>query len=177
MLIAKHRIDGSAAKLPSTMAGLLKVAIDDAHKLDHAIYFPNHNEWHNPDESHYCEVCLAGCVIAGRLQAPPSDRFSSLNFDERTEDLLDALDNMRNGRWRHAFALIYDFIPPLHIDDYLREIPEVANPSFHGWKQFDAHLKSLERLLTILGIIDRAASRNVRSLRLRTVAFPTTQDA
>ena len=177
MLIAKHRIDGSAAKLPSTMAGLLQCAIDDAGKLDRSIYFPNYNDWHNPHDSVYCEFCLAGSLIAGRLHASPSDRFTSINFDERTEDLLDALDNMRCGHWDKAFNLIYDFTPPLHISDYLREIPAVAHSSFYGWEQFDAHLNSMAALLPDLEVIDRAASRHARSLRLRSVAFPSAKDA
>ena len=113
MLNAKHRIDGSAAKLPSTMAALLKAAIDDARKLDRSIYFPNYDDWHNPHDSIHCEFCLAGSVIAGRLQASPCDRVTSISFDERTEDLLDALDNMRCGHWQKAFNLLYGHAPTL----------------------------------------------------------------
>lgn len=176
MLIAKYRIDGSAAKLPSTMAGLLQCAIDDARKLDRSIYFPNYDVWHNPHDSNCCEVCLAGSVIAGRLHASPCDRVTSISFDERTEDLLDALDNMRCGHWDKAFGLIYDFTPPLHISDYLREIPAVAHSSFYGWEQFDTHLKSMVALLPDLEVIDRAASRHARSLQIRTVAFSPAKD-
>ncbi len=177
MLIPEPLIDGSAAKLPSTMAGLLQCAIDDARKLDRAAYLPHHDEWHSPNQRYQCKICLAGAVIAGGLNISSTDYCTTSFFDSRTEDLLDALDNMRYGHWKTAFTLIYDFTPPLHIDDYLREIPEAAHSRFFGWEQFDAHLKSMAELLPDLEDIDRVASRHARSLRLRTVAFPSPQDA
>ena len=164
MKVSQHTIDGSQAELPETMAGLLKVAIIDARKLDRSIYLPYHNDWHDADSSAiYCEICLAGSVIAGSLKIAPSLTVSSLSFDKRTEDLLDALDNMRMGLWSKAFDLIYNRIPPLHVLDYLRALPEPARSTFEGWEDFNVHLSSLERMLPQLHSIDRAVARLIKS--------------
>ena len=164
LTVAEHSIDGSPAALPATMAGLLEVAITDARKLDRSIYLPYHNDWHNPNGfSNFCEVCLAGSVIAGSLKIAPSITVSSLSFDKRTEDLLDALDNMRMGLWSKAFDLIYNRIPPLHVLDYLRALPEPARSTFEGWEDFNVHLSSLERMLPQLHSIDRAVARLIKS--------------
>ena len=73
MLIAQHRIDGSAAKLPRTMAGLLTVAIRDARVLDRKTYFPFSREWHNAyHRNSSCRICLAGSVIARSRSLPAS---------------------------------------------------------------------------------------------------------
>ncbi len=164
MMVAQHSIDGSNAALPETMAGLLEVAIKDARKLDRSIYHPYHNDWHDADSSSsHCEICLAGSVIAGSLKIAPSLTVSSLSFDKRTEDLLDALDNMRMGLWSKAFDLIYNRIPPLHVLDYLRALPEPARSTFEGWEDFNVHLSSLERMLPQLHSIDRAVARLIKS--------------
>ena len=164
MMVAQHSIDGSNAALPQTMAGLLEVAINDARKLDRSIYLPFHNEWHNPNAgSFFCEICLAGSVIAGSLKIAPNLAVSSLAFDKRTEELLDALDNMRYGHWSKAFDLIYNRIPSLQIRDYLQALPEPAHSEFDGWEDFDLHLASLERMLPQLRSIDRAVERRIKS--------------
>ena len=164
MLIARHRIDGSAAKLPRTMAGLLETAIKDARSLDRSIYFPNYDDWHNPDESKYCMVCLAGCIIAGQLQVQPSDRITSMSFDEDTENLLDALDNIREGYWCRAFVLVYGFNPPYNIISMLHTLPPPLSSEFYGWNELERHLDSLQSTLPELRAIDRAAARHQKSI-------------
>lgn len=173
MINPSNRINCSSTKLPSTMAGLLKVAIDEARNLDHATYFPNFKDWHNPHNNSFCEICLAGCIIAGQFNASPNDNYTSSSFDVHTENLLHAIDLMRNGQWRQAFCLIHGFTAPLHLDDYLHEIPAISHSNFYGWEQFIAHLASLEKLIPILSNIDRAAARHARSLTLRSVVLPS----
>ncbi len=164
MRIAHHSIDGSQASLPSTMAGLLEVAVKDARKLDRSIYLPYYNYWHDADSSHnHCLVCLSGSVIAGSLKIAPSNTVSLVSFDRRTEDLLDAIDYMRRGLWRIAFKLIYHRTPSLHILDYLRALPEPARSTFDGWEDFDVHLDSLVSMLPQLHSIDRAVARLIKS--------------
>ncbi len=164
MKVSQHTIDGSQAELPETMAGLLKVAIIDARKLDRSIYLPYHNDWHDADSSAiYCEICLAGSVIAGSLKIAHSMTVSSRSFDERTEELLDALDKMRCGLWSEAFDLIYKRTPSLHIHDYLQALSPPDHSTFDGWKEFDSHLASLESMLPQLDSIDRSVSRLVKS--------------
>ncbi|MCY4587939.1 MAG: hypothetical protein OXB98_18040 [Bryobacterales bacterium] len=164
MLIAHHSIDGSQASLPASMAGLLEVAVKDARKLDRSIYLPYYNDWHDADSSHnLCLVCLAGSVIAGSLEIAPSDTVSSMTFDRRTEELLDAIDYMRCGLWHKAFELIYHRTPSLQVLDNLQALSEPSFSTFDSWEDFDVHLDSLESMLPQLQSIDRAVARLVKS--------------
>ena len=90
-------IDGCNASLPTTMAGLLETAIGDARRLDRTTYTPHSDRWHQSNSNSFCEICLAGCLIAGTLEIPPSDSVTAHSFDDRTMELLNALDNMRYG--------------------------------------------------------------------------------
>ena len=143
--------------LPDSMAGLLENSINDAFALDREIYVPNYNEWHNTYLSIYCEVCLAGALIAGLLEIPPAKTVSPLSFDERTAAKLNALDNMRYGHWHTAFNLVYNRIASRRVFDCLSALPVPKHPEFCGWQEFEAHLQSMEKMLPDLRIIDRFA--------------------
>lgn len=151
-------IDGAGAALPSTMAGILESAIDDARKLDKSIYYPHFQQWHE-SQSHavlsVCQVCLAGSLIAGKLQVSSSDSLTPSCFDNRTHRLLLAIDDMRNGEWVYAFNRIYGCTPGEALEDKLQLIPSPDCIEFNGWKQFETHLASLEQLLPQLRQIDR----------------------
>ena len=156
----QHRIDGSAAKLPATMAGLLEVAIRDARALDRKTYVPFSREWHNSHRRNSsCRVCLAGSVIARSLKIAPNRCVDSASFDKRTESLLDALDMMRYGIWSKAHRLIYGDVASNDLLEYLYALPQPAHSSFMGWDDFDAHLASLEGMLHRLRGVDRATAR------------------
>ena len=164
MRIAHHSIDGSQASLPSTMAGLLEVAVKDARKLDRSIYLPIYNVWHDADSSHsHCLVCLAGSVISGSLKIAPSKTVSLVSFDRRTEELLDAINYMRRGLWRISFELIYHRTPSLQVLDNLQALPQPSYSTFESWEDFDVHLDSLELMLPQLHSIDRAVARLIKS--------------
>lgn len=150
-------IDGDSASLPDTMACLLGTAIDDARTLDRTCYTPHYDKWHRAGVNTTCFVCLGGAMIAGTLEIPPTDSVTIDSFDNRTRSLLAALDDMRNGRWNAAFTAIYRQEAPLPILHKLQQIPAPSHSSFYGWKDFDAHLNSLERLLPLLREIDRMA--------------------
>ena len=171
MLTFQPRISGSAAKLPATLAGLLSVAIADARSLNRKTYIPNYNEWHSPLDGRYCEVCLAGCVIAGRLQSPPLKSLNSYCFDYKTENALDALDHMRKGSWYKAFDLLYNIDPPPHIKRSLEAIPALPNCEFIGWIEFESHLGALGEQLPALRQVDRDAALHFETMRLA-AAFP-----
>ena len=156
----QHRIDGSAANLPGTMAGLLAVAIRDALSLDRRTYVPFSREWHNSyRHNSSCRVCLAGGVIARSLKIAPNRCVDSASFDKRTESLLDALDLMRYGIWSKAYRLIYGDVASNDLLEYLYALPQPAHSSFMGWDDFDAHLASLEDILPRLQGVDRATAR------------------
>ena len=159
-------INGSFARLPESMEGLLSTAIRDARSLNTNRYLPNHNEWHNPsipNVSPYCEVCLAGAVIAGSLQEQPNHYRTSRSYDSRTEKLLDALDSIRKGNWYSAFRLLYKKYPNPRACQLIDNLPIIMYSDFSGWRQFEAHLSSLENLLPDLRLIDQSARRQLAS--------------
>ena len=160
---AQHRIDGSAARLPATMAGLLAVAIRDARTLDRETYFPFCREWHNSyHRTSSCRVCLAGSVIAGSLKVASDLSVDSASFDKRTESLLDALDMMRYGIWSKAHRLIYGDIASDDLREYLYALPQPSRASFNGWDDFNVHLASLEDMLPRLRGFDRATAKLIK---------------
>ena len=156
---------GLNLSLPHTMAGLLETALRDAGSLDRDLYNPNYNEWHNPDAGNFCEICLAGCLIAGTLKFDPSSYLTPTYFPNGTARLLDAIDNMRNGQWCKSFELVYNFTPPPRILDYLQSLSQVPHSDFYNWDEFDSHLAALKRMLPQLQSVDRAAAEHIKSLR------------
>ena len=147
-------IDGESASLPDTMACLLGSAIEDASKLDRTIYTPHFDKWHQPYNANRCFVCLAGSFIARTLEIDPADFVLSRSFDDRTRDLLEAIDQMRYGRWSEAFRLVYRRAAPSELHVMLNRIPAPAHINFFGWQQFDKHLSSLEKIIPQLREID-----------------------
>ena len=150
-------IDGESASLPDTLACLLESAIDDARSLDRSIYTPHYDKWHQPYCDNRCFVCLAGSFIARTLEIEPDSRVFSRSFDDRTRDLLDAIDQMRRGRWSDAFELVYRRAAPNEFYSILNQLPLAEQSNFFGWKQYDAHLRSLEAIIPQLREIDRQA--------------------
>ena len=150
-------IDGDSASLPDTMACLLGSAIADARTLDRTCYTPHYDKWHRSGAHTNCFVCLAGALIAGTLEIPPTDTVTLDSFDNRTRSLLAALDYMRYGQWSSAFTAIYRQEAPLPILYKLQQIPSPSNSSFYGWEDFDRHLASLESLLPLLREVDKLA--------------------
>jgi len=151
------RIDGDSASLPDTMACLLETAIDDARRLDRSIYVPHHDQWHQATNNNTCEVCLAGSMVAGTFEIPPSETVTSDSFDHRTENLLNALDDMRYGYWISAFCKVYDQEPTETLRDELKRIPVPDHGSFVRWDGFDSFLASLELIVPRLREIDQKA--------------------
>ena len=141
--------------LPSTMAGLLETAIRDARKLDRGNYHPHHAQWHCSDERPTCEICLAGCLIAGTLRVGPDYTVSANSFSPRAKRLLVALDDMRIGHWTGAFYHVYGVDAHESLRVCLKDIPTPDPYYFIGWLAFNRHLDSLEKLLPRLRQIDR----------------------
>ena len=140
--------------LPSTMAGLLETAIEDARTLDRKTYVPHHGQWHCADHSHACEVCLAGSLIAGTLGIGATCTVSANSFSPRAKRLLFALDDMRIGHWTGAFRHVYYRYAGASLRQALKDIPSPNPHYFTGWPGFQRHLDSLEQLLPQLRRID-----------------------
>ena len=145
--------------LPATLSGLLEAAIRDARRLDRDIYAPYYDEWHHASDANYCEVCLAGGLMAGTLRLSPRVTVSPHMLDHETETKLDALDFMRCGLWKQAFDLIHNRVASLEISNLLFALPAPSHGNFTGWIEFEAHLDSLEELLPDLRVIDQLAAK------------------
>ena len=107
----------------------------------------------------YCKICLAGSLIAGRLNFPPDCTASSRSFDRVTEDKLNALNSIRLGVCTRAFKMIHKKSPSPRITELLRLLPKPLCSYFSGWPEFEARLDSLENLLPELRAIDKEALR------------------
>ena len=161
MITEEEPLDHISDALPETMAGLLQCAIDDARKLDKAEYYPRHDQWHesrpHPLMS-VCEVCLAGSVIAGTLRIPFNHSCTPVAFDSQTSNLLHAIDDMRDANWNYAFIRVYKRSPSFSLQAKLQRIPSATHIHFSGWKQFESHLDSLQKIVPRLREIDSMAA-------------------
>ena len=101
---------------PKKLSDLITLAITDGRRLDRNVYVPCASAWHETraeETGDTCAVCLAGCVIAGTLEAP----FNPLATEEedREDDIepediddedwyraITSLNHVRAGRWQEA---------------------------------------------------------------------------
>ena len=141
-----------ANALPDRFSELIRVAIADAGKLDRSIYRPYAYQWHRPVTSnpqHRCNVCTAGAVIAGTLDADPSEDWFPGMFDQDTEAKLNALDGLRDGSLSCGAELGVPALDTLGVTraqmDTLR-----ALSGYSDWCGFDAHLGALDSVADTL---------------------------
>ena len=144
-------------RLPGSLADLLECAIDDAGNLDPGAYLPYSGNWHTHRGRDLCEVCLAGCIIAGTLKNPGTRTLIPDMFSADTELKLEIVDSMRSGEWLSAFKCLYQQDPTEEIARELRLLPHPSVTHFYGWEEFEKHLKSLINLLPQLRKIDTLA--------------------
>ena len=137
-----------------SMSELLTAAIADARQLDRRLYQPSFAALHEAGANTQCQVCLAGSLIAGTLEATPDESFSPGQFDEHTNNLLESLNYMRCGRWLFAFYEFHRRWPISSTEDQLRRLPRPCNANFDDWNTFNLHLDSLECVLPELREIE-----------------------
>ena len=140
--------------LPDTMSDLLAAAIADARQLDTNLYRPNNEEWHNTNSRGICQVCLAGSVIAGSLNAPRLRTLTPWMFRGAVHRKLEALDYMRIGNWLLAYKTFHRQFAPIPTSNRLFHLPAPDHIYFKGWVQFRKHLDSLESILVFLRKIE-----------------------
>ena len=147
----------STNRLPNTLHGLLRVAIDDARKLDRIKYRPECSRWHEPLSTDRCAVCLAGAVIAGSMGVSPSVSCDPIEFERFVYMKLQALNDMRAGyffvAWRGLHALGFRSLPEAVIKAF-DSVPTPNAVEFSGWDDFDIHLESLEAIIPALRAVE-----------------------
>lgn len=148
-----------AERLASTLFGLLESAIGDAEELDRFHYIPYSENWHKSRYSDTCEICLAGCLIAGTLRNSQRRTLVPNMFSADTEHKLMIVDAMRSGEWHSAFKSLYQQDPNPEVAAQLRRLAHPSDTHFHGWDEFLAHLQSLKNMLPLLSEIDALAEQ------------------
>lgn len=94
-------------KLPDKPSELLKVALADYFlvKADPR-YTIDLDNWHNPQESGQCKVCLAGSVMAKSFNLDINEPTSPHYLDISIGDKLFAIDEFKNGNLREALNFL-----------------------------------------------------------------------
>ena len=115
--------------LPNTLSGLLRVAVEDGRKVQaDPRYVFDMSIWHDPmkveGEDTVCSVCMAGAVMAMRLDAPIEKVVDPDNYQDKgdLEFQLRAIDNLRSGDLVDAYrALHWEDNSKRHLKDHKGE--------------------------------------------------------
>ena len=134
-----------------TLHGLLRVALDDAQKIDRDVYLPRGLEWHHPHSFKQCNVCLAGFVMAGHLQASQKISLSPCRYQQQTERRLLAIDALRCGKIETAFRNLHGLAKPfsfpvLSLPYSVIRDQAISVAAFKSWEDWDAAAPVYERL-------------------------------
>ena len=141
-------------KLPYTLHEMLTLAVADARSIKRSDYLPSYSDWHTPKEHGQCAICLAGGVLAGTLGVSPHSEAMPFLLNNAYFRKLEALDSSRCGEWIDAFKHMHRVWPTGITYARLKSLPPPSNPLFHGWDQFDAHLKSIETFIPLVRNIE-----------------------
>lgn len=146
---------------PEKLSDLIDLAIEDARSLNRTVYQPNYTVWHMA-EPEYCNVCLAGAMLAGTLGEPSDMTTAPEHYSDDWNNALVALDSVRNGLY---FEALIDLgveddgyadaaQVPNDVEDarlaFNSALPQPVEEDFHSWEQFDQHLASLEAVADAL---------------------------
>ncbi len=151
-------------EMPTSLAALIEVALDDAQGLDRERYVPHNGLWHRtvhdmhrePPEvlDERCHVCLGGMVIAGTIRVEHGKKVAPGDpvFDDGARHALYALDEVRTGRWADAAnrlgltaypARLWVDVPP-EMRARLPDLADLRSPTdrlnlkwFVTWLRFD----------------------------------------
>jgi len=107
----------SKYRLPKTLHGLLKLAVEDAKKIEQMDgYELNMGEWHlgagDEEPGRPCQVCMAGAVMVLELNMPkersvePGDMATS-DYGRR----MFAINSMRCGQFVNAYRQLHNAEP------------------------------------------------------------------
>ena len=135
--------DEATLEPPATLAEALTTALDDGDRIDRDLYSADFGYWHRPDTCDgVCHACLGGMAIAGTLGAARDVTTTPGDF-ACWRPALTALDNIRAGRFLHAYSLFHGHDAPVFFDDelarmetYYRHDASVL-AEFTSWYEYD----------------------------------------
>lgn len=118
-------------ELPEKPSDLIELALADLRKVEKdERYVVNMRDWHAPAPAFgFCNVCLAGAVMAGTLGHSPDECLTPGDLGPTLDSKLRALDSLRLGRVRTALdylgrAFDPDEVPDCYIPQYSARNPE-----------------------------------------------------
>lgn len=135
-----------------SVAELLRMAAEDARKLDRGRYEPASGEWHMPG-TEKCFVCDAGAVVAIRYGYAPNEAVTDPSqVSDYAETRLQAINSARAGSFAEAYEYLGQDPRSQHVESWLSEKPMLmpSHPSFNGWDEFEKHLDSLQSVADVL---------------------------
>ena len=156
----------NTCELPYTLSATLALAINDARHLDRTLYQPHHRFWHGFLDAYdnKCLVCLAGSVISRSLHVHHLVATWPGSYPDAIERKLQAINLCRGGDFIYAFGMFHNQCAPSDHETLLAMLPTPAFSDFIGWEQFDAHLVSLEAIISDLERIEQRALATLRQL-------------
>ena len=128
--------------LPNKLSALIKVAVNDARKLDHTIYSPDSMSYHDTRRSDTCYICDAGAVMAGTLHVDRKKEVFPDEFPHSIEIKLYALDLARQGSY--VGALVELGVENININGVTGVCVSIHH-NYTTWKQFDRHMNVMEK--------------------------------
>ncbi len=93
--------------LPTVPSALLRVALKDLKACEaDAAYRINMGRWHSPSKEGFCEVCMAGAVIAQSLEISSGEHAGPRYFPDDVRDSMYALNLFRVGYVDDALRIL-----------------------------------------------------------------------
>lgn len=142
----------AAFESSDSVAALVRMAVEDAGKLDREIYLPSGGDWHKPGCSS-CLVCDAGAVIAARYGlARRESVWDPSAFGSPADVRLLAIDAVRVGNYTDAYDFMDQPERAGRVYGWMVEHGHrpPAQTDFVGWEPFEQHLRSLSRVADAL---------------------------
>lgn len=148
--------DGTAkatTELPSALSALLRAAAAAGRGLDRNRYTPFAGVWHDPGpgansaghDNWRCNVCLAGAVMSGSLQARREFFLRPEDYPPETAERLIAIEYARDGDLIGACIRLGCELTAAAVGR-LSAIDGASYKQFTSWHEFDRFLSEIERV-------------------------------
>ena len=154
----------STPSLPDTLSDTLTLAISDARTLDRTLYLPHYRFWHGYESSKVdqCLVCLAGSIISKSFKTSHNIITTPNNYPDEINLKLCAINACRSGDFKLAFCLFHNCELPADLQIRFINLPKPVHVIFIGWKEFTAHLNSLEAIIPALREVENHTLSTLR---------------
>ena len=126
---------GNVPSPPRDLAALIRMAVQDARKLDRLQYEPDAANWHLPGKP--CLVCFGGAVMVGTFGICSESEFHPHLASKDWDIALYALEYVRSANWMELAA--NGWLTDAEADA-MADMHESESSGFQSWKAFDEFL-------------------------------------